>query len=38
MNIEDGLLSNLIEKIKKELQSLVRYEVLRGLDKSEANI
>ena len=33
----EGLLSVLIENIKKELQGLVRYEVLRGLDKPEAN-
>ena len=38
MNIEEGLLSKLIEKLKKELQPLIRYEVLRGLDKPEANI
>jgi hypothetical protein len=37
MNKDEGLLSSLIEKIKTELQGLVRYEVLRGLDKPEAN-
>ena len=38
MSLEEGLLSKLIDKIKEELQPLVRYEVLRGLDKPEANL
>lgn len=37
MEVEEGLLSNVIEKLKKDLQMLVRYEVMRGLNKPEAN-
>lgn len=37
MSDEQGLLASLIEKLREEFQGLIRYEVLRGLDKPEAN-
>lgn len=37
MQGDKGLLSLLIEKIREEFKGLIRYEVLRGLEKPEAN-
>ncbi|OMJ71326.1 hypothetical protein SteCoe_30504 [Stentor coeruleus] len=37
MQEDKGLLSLLIEKLREEFKGLIRYEVLRGLEKPEAN-
>jgi hypothetical protein len=37
MNIEEGLLTKLMEKLKEELQGMIRFELYRGLDRPEAN-
>jgi len=37
MNIEEGLLTTIIDKLRAELQGMIRYELSRGLDKPEAN-
>lgn len=37
MSIEEGLLTTIIEKLRTELQGMIRYELSRGLDKPEAN-
>lgn len=37
MNIEEGLLNSIIDKLRSELQGMIRYELSRGLDKPEAN-
>lgn len=37
MSIEQSLLESLVKKIKQEFQGMIRYEILRGLDKPESN-
>ncbi|OMJ65324.1 hypothetical protein SteCoe_38474 [Stentor coeruleus] len=37
MSIEQNLLESLIKKLKEEFQGMIRYEILRGLDKPESN-
>ena len=37
MNVEEGLLNKLMDKLREELQGMIRYELYRGLDRPEAN-